>query len=108
MLESKGRAEAIEGTAEILVSELHKFLALRTYASFTPVIAQMRERFDRVRDEVLDSVSGARSDPKDVQLAHELAKRLLDVAMAQMKEGARSTRSEEALDREYQRFLENL
>jgi GTP-dependent phosphoenolpyruvate carboxykinase len=50
----------------------------------------------------------ARSDPKDVQLAHELAKRLLDVAMTQMKEGARQTRSEEALDREYQRFLENL
>lgn len=104
----KGRVEAIEGTAEILVSELHKYLSLRTYAAFTPAITEMRTRFDKVREEVLDSVAGARSDPRDVQLAHELARRLLDVAMAQMKEGARNTRSEEAIDREYQRFLENL
>jgi glutamyl-tRNA reductase len=104
----KGRVEAIEGTAEILVSELHKFLALRTYAAFTPAIAEMRQRFEKVRDDVLDSVAGARSDPRDLELAHELARRLLDVALAQMKEGARHTRSEESLDREYQRFLENL
>jgi glutamyl-tRNA reductase len=104
----KGRVEAIEGTAEILVSELHKYLSLRTYAGFSPVIAAMRTRFDEVREEVLDTVAGARSDPRDVQIAHELTRRLLDVAMAQMKEGARSTRSEEAIDREYQRFLENL
>jgi glutamyl-tRNA reductase len=104
----KGRVEAIEGTAEILVSELHKYLSLRTYAAFTPAISEMRTRFEKVREEVLDSVAGARSDPRDVELAHELARRLLDVALAQMKEGARSTRSEEAIDREYQRFLENL
>jgi glutamyl-tRNA reductase len=109
VLENKrGRVEAIEGTAEILVSELHKFLSLRTYAAFTPVIAEMRARFETVREEVLDSVAGARSDPRDVELAHELSRRLLDVAMTQMKEGARSTRSEESIDREYQRFLENL
>jgi glutamyl-tRNA reductase len=104
----KGRVEAIEGTAEILVSELHKYLSLRTYAAFTPAIAEMRQRFEKVREEVLDSVAGARSDPRDLELAHELARRLLDVALAQMKEGARHTRSEESLDREYQRFLENL
>jgi len=104
----KGRVEAIEGTAEILVSELHKFLSLRTYAAFTPAIAEMRARFEKVREEALDSVTGARSDPRDVELAHELTRRLLDVAMTQMKEGARSTRSEEAIDREYHRFLENL
>jgi len=68
----------------------------------------MRQRFEKVREEVLDSVAGARSDPRDLELAHELARRLLDVALAQMKEGARHTRSEESLDREYQRFLENL
>lgn len=104
----RGREGSSEGTAEILVAELHKFLALRTYASFTPTIAAMRERFDSVRDEVLDSIAGARSDPKDIELAHVLARRLLDTALAHMKEGARQTRSEDALDREYQRFLENL
>ena len=42
-----------------------------------------------------------------VQLAHEITRRLLDVALSQMKDSARRTRSEEALDWEYQRFLDN-
>ena len=104
----QGRSVALEGTAEILVSELHKFLALRAYASFTPAISAMRDRFERVREEVLDAVAGARSDKRDIQIAHELARRLLDVALDHMKEGARATSSEEALDREYRRFLERL
>ena len=104
----KGRQRAVDGTNEILVTELHKFLSLRTYATFSPAIAVLRERFEKVREDVLDHVAGARSDPKDVQLAHELTRKLLDVALDQMKESARHTRSEEALDREYQRFLENL
>ena len=73
-----------------------------------PAIAELRRRFETVREEVLDQVSGETTDPKNVQIAHELSKRLLDVALAQMKDGARRARSEEALDREYQRFLENL
>lgn len=105
---AKGRGEAIEGTTEILVSELHKFLALRTYATFAPAIQALRERFEKVRDECLDRAAGPRADAKQVELAHELSKRLLDVALEQMKDGARRVRSEEALDREYQRFLENL
>jgi glutamyl-tRNA reductase len=104
----KGRASAIEGTHEILVTELHKFLSLRTYAAFTPAIAVLRERFERVREEVLDGIAGARSDPKELQLAHEITRKLLDVALDQMKESARHTRSAESLDREYQRFLERL
>ncbi len=102
------RTSAVESSSEILVAELHKFLALRAYASFSPAIAAMRERFEHVRDEVLDSVAGARSEKKDLQLAHELSRRLLDVALDHMKEGARATSSEEALDREYRRFLEEL
>lgn len=99
---------AVEGTAEILVAELHKFLSLRAYAAFGPTIAAMRERFEKVREDVLDQVAGARSDPRDLQLAHELTKRLLDSALFHLKEGARSVRSEETLDREYQRFLDEL
>ena len=41
-------------------------------------------------------------------LAHEITRKLLDVALDQMKESARHTRSAESLDREYQRFLEEL
>jgi hypothetical protein len=68
----------------------------------------MRERFERVREDVLDSVAGSRTDKKDIEIAHELTRRLLDVALVQMKEGARATSSEETLDREYQRFLQGL
>jgi hypothetical protein len=68
----------------------------------------MRERFEKTRDEVLDQVTGARSSPDNVQLAHELTKKLLDIALDSMKQGARQTRSEEALGDEYRRFLENL
>lgn len=103
-----GRDDAAERTAEIVVAEMHKFLSARAYAAFSPVIASMRERFDKVRDDVLDQVAGARSDPKNVQIAHELSKRLLDAALTHLKEGARHTRSEETLDREYQAFLERL
>ena len=103
-----GRDDALEESSGILVAELHKFLALRAYASFTPAITAMRERFEKVRDEVLDSVAGARSDKKDLQLAHEMCRKLLDVALDQMKEGARATSSEDAIHREYRRFLASL
>ncbi|MDZ4774760.1 MAG: glutamyl-tRNA reductase [Planctomycetota bacterium] len=102
-----GRKRAIETADAIVVAELHKFLSLRTYAAFSPAIAVLRERFEKTREDVLDAVAGARSDPRDVQLAHELARRLLDVALDQMKDSARHTSSEEVLDREYHRFLEN-
>ncbi|MBL8862318.1 MAG: glutamyl-tRNA reductase [Planctomycetes bacterium] len=104
----KGRHEAAEGTSAILVAEIHKYLTTRTYSAFTPVIADLRRRFEEIREATLDAHSGARSDPREVQLAHELTKRLLDVALEQMKAGARSVSSEEELAIEYRRFLENL
>jgi glutamyl-tRNA reductase len=103
-----GRNEASDSSAGILVGELHKFLALRTYAAFSPAIAAMRERFEEARDEVLDQVAGSKSSPESVRLAHELSKKLLDIALDSMKQGARQTRSEESLSDEYRRFLENL
>ena len=72
------------------------------------LIADLRRRFEEIREATLDAHAGARSDPREVQLAHELTKRLLDAALEQMKAGARSVRSEEALEIEYRRFLENL
>jgi len=104
----KGRENASEEIADVLVAEVHKFLSLRTYALFSPAIAELRRRFEAIESEVLDTVVGDKAGAREVQLAHELTKRLLDVALHQMKEGARGARSEEALDREYQRFLENL
>ena len=104
----RSRSDAGDASSSILLAELHKFLALRTYASFTPAIASMRERFQSVREEVLDRVTGGKATPENIQLAHELSKKLLDTALDSLKEGARSSRSEESLDREYRRFLENL
>ncbi|MBL8858713.1 MAG: glutamyl-tRNA reductase [Planctomycetes bacterium] len=102
----QGRQRAVHAADTILVGELHKFLSLRTYASFSPAIAVMRERFEKTREEALDAIAGARTDPREVQLAHELTRKLLDVALDQLKESARRTSSEDALAREYQRFVE--
>ena len=102
------RTDAADGSASILVAELHKFLSLRTYASFTPAIAELRARFEATRDQTLDEIAGATTSPESIELTHQLTKRLLDVALSQMKESARSTRSEALLESEYQRFLENL
>lgn len=104
----RGRADAAEGTTAILVAEIHKYLTSRTYSAFTPAIADLRRRFEEIRESTLDAHAGARNDPREVQLAHELTKRLLDAALEQMKASARSVRSEEALQAEYRRFLDNL
>jgi glutamyl-tRNA reductase len=104
----RARDGAARDSDAILVAELHKFLSLRTYASFTPAIEKLRERFETTRDAVLDEVAGSAASPEAVQLSHLLARRLLDVALAQMKDSARQTRSEEVLDREHRRLLENL
>lgn len=102
------RGDARTQADSMLVGEVHKFLALRTYASFSPAIAELHRGFETVREEVLDRVTGGQAQARELELAHELARRLLDTALAQLKEGARATRSEEVLDRMYQRFLENL
>ena len=104
----KRRGEATELSTEILVSELHKFLSLRTYATFTPAIEELQRRAESLRDEVLDEICGSRVEPREVELAHRLTRRLLDASLTQMKDSARRTRSEEALDHAYQRFLEDL
>ncbi len=103
-----GRVVAAEDTTAILVAEIHKYMTSRTYSAFTPAITDMRRRFEEIRETTLDAHSGARSEAREVQLAHELTKRLLDAALEQMKAGARNVSSEAALEIEYRRFLENL
>tara|TARA_R110002072_G_scaffold136119_2_gene277986 strand:+ start:8982 stop:10238 length:1257 start_codon:yes stop_codon:yes gene_type:complete len=99
------RGDARVEADAILVAEVHKFLALRTYASFSPAIADLRRGFDDVRERVLDQVASGKASAREIEVAHELAKQLLDLSLAQMKEGARASRSEAALDRLYQRHL---
>jgi glutamyl-tRNA reductase len=97
------RGDARAEADAILVGEVHKCLALRTYASFSPAIADLRSGFEAVREEVLDRVASGKATARELELAHALAKQLLDLSLAQMKEGARASRSEAALDRIYQR-----
>jgi glutamyl-tRNA reductase len=99
------RGDARAGADAILVAEVHKFLALRTYASFSPAIADLRRGFDKVRERVLDQVADGRASAREIEVAHELAKQLLSLSLSQMKEGARASRSEAALDRLYQSHL---
>jgi len=104
----RARGDASVASSEILVAEVHKFLTLRTYAAFSPTIADLRQRYDEVREEVLDETCQEQASPRELQLAHELSKRLLALSLEKMKEGARRARSEESLDREYQRYLQDL
>lgn len=103
-----GRQRASRESSDILVAEVHKFVSLRTYAAFSPVIDELRKRFGQVSDEVLDQVAGPTASPEMMRLAHELSRRLLDVSLAQLKEGARHASPAEALDHEYKRFLDGL
>lgn len=105
------RERATEGSDEILVAEVHKFLSLRTYAAFSPSIADLRHDFASVRDELLETWRagpGQGTPPDPEAMLRELERRLLDAALARMKESARRARPAEALSREYQRFLEEL
>ncbi len=102
------RRRISQETSDILVSEVHKFVSLRTYAAFSPVISELQKRFGEISDEVLDEVAGETASPEMMRLAHELSRRLLDVSLAQLKEGARHASPADALGHEYRRFLEGL
>lgn len=102
------RATAVAEADEMIVAEVHEFLSRRAYALFSPTLAGLPPRFQELREQTLDQVTGGQATPREIELAHELTKRLLHMAQSQMKEGVRRVRSEAALDAEYQRFLENL
>ncbi|MBI1382973.1 MAG: glutamyl-tRNA reductase [Planctomycetaceae bacterium] len=99
------RIRATAGSHEILVAEVHKYLSLRSYAAAAPSIAELRARFDELREATLDEVLGAQSTPEDVRLAHELTRRLMDATLAHLKDTFKRARRPEDLDREYQRYL---
>lgn len=103
-----GRAQAMDDVGAILVSEVHKFLSLRIYANFSPAIEELKGLFDREREELLDKVTGGQATPRELELAHAMEKKFLWLALEQMKQGARHTRSEAALDRAYRRFIAEL
>jgi glutamyl-tRNA reductase len=102
------RNAATEEVASILVTEVHKYLSLRTYANFSPAIAGLKGSFQEERERVIDRVTKGQATPRELELAHAMEKHFLGLALAQLKESARHTRSEEALDRTYRRFVDDL
>ena len=103
-----GRAAAAEEAAPILVAEVHKYLSLRTFAAFSPAIEELKERFSREREHLIDKVTAGQATPRELELAHEMEKKLLGLALGQLKESARHTQSAAALDRAYRRFVDEI
>lgn len=99
-----GRAAAMDEVGTILVGEVHKFLSLRTFASFSPAIEELKARFRAERERLIDRVTKGEATARELELAHAMERQFLALALSQMKESARSTRSEAALDRVWQRF----
>ncbi len=104
----QGRTAAAEEVATILVTEVHKYLSLRTYASFTPAIHGLKESFREERERIIDRVTSGQATPRELELAHAMEKHFLGLALGQLKESARHARSEAALDRAYRRFVDDL
>ena len=103
-----GRVAAAEEVAPILVSEVHKYLSLRTFASFSPAIEELKSRFRLERERLIDRVTVGQATARELELAHAMEKQLLGLALGQLKESARHTQSTAALDRAYRAFVEDL
>lgn len=97
------RRSEVSRAERILVEEVHKFLALRVYAVLKPVVAGMRDRFERACDEVLAEIGGG---PEAEKVGRKIMRRLLNEALVQIKEGTRASVSEEHLEGNYRRYLE--
>ena len=97
------RRSEIAHAERILVEEVHKFLALRVYAVLKPVVSGMRERFERVCEEVLAEIDGG---PEAEKIGKKIMRRLLNEALVQIKEGTRASVSEQHLEGNYRRYLE--
>ncbi|MEM8710481.1 MAG: glutamyl-tRNA reductase [Planctomycetota bacterium] len=104
----QGRHAATEEVTGILVTEVHKYLSLRTYARFSPAIHGLKEKFREERERVIDRITKGQATPRELELAHAMEKHFLGLSLAQLKESARHARSEAALDRAYRRFVDEL
>ena len=104
----RDRSSAADSATSILVHEAHEFLGKRAYQQLAPMVGTLRQDFETVRNETLDAVAGAEASAREVQLAHELSKKLLHITLERLKDSTKRLRPEEALEHEYRRFLESL
>jgi glutamyl-tRNA reductase len=93
------QAEVIQ-TGRIVVEEVHKFLALRQYATLKPVIRDLSGRFEEIRHHVLTSAGVSAEDP----VIRRLTSRLLAAALESLKAGARASQSEDDLLQRFESY----
>ena len=88
-------AKAVLGKVDaILLEETRKHLGVRAYAAMAPALTTLGDRFEEIRLEWL----AKRGAGTDIDAAsRDLANRLLAVALASVKEGARLMTSVEAV-----------
>jgi glutamyl-tRNA reductase len=99
------RMAEVERAERIILEEARKFLALQVYAALSPAVTELPDLFDRARAEWLAAQAG--SGPADLAAAStDLSRRLLAIALGQMKAGARLTQSDAGLERAWQRYVE--
>jgi glutamyl-tRNA reductase len=99
------RMAEVEHAERIVLEEARKFLALRAYAALSPAVSELPDLFERARA----AWAAAYKDRTDGDLdsaSSDLARRLLAIALNQMKAGARLTQSEIALERSWRRYRE--
>jgi glutamyl-tRNA reductase len=100
------REGEVESVERILVEEVHKFLALQTYARIQPVIHRMHSDFERIQEEM--RAGGEVKTPEMEAFMQRLCRRLLAESLKSLKLGTREAFSPDQLEHSYRRYLEDL
>ena len=97
------RAGEAKKCDEIIVSEVHKFLAKQHFAGLSPLVQEMRDAFDETLGRTMtesESMHAFRAE------AQRLAKRLLGVSLDTLKRSTRTHISREQVRAAYELFIE--
>lgn len=86
---------------EIVVEETHKFLALQTLATWSPLVSTLRESLDAALAETLREADGAELEPRLKKLAAKMLARTMDG----LKTSVRKSHDENELKNAYERYL---
>ncbi len=97
------RSQEAEKSKEIVVAEVHKFLAKQHFTGIAPLVEEMRQAFD----ETLSSTLGDAAAAEFASEAEKLAKRLLGVSLKTLKLSSRTHVSVEQVRGAYEVFLKD-
>ncbi|MCA9319429.1 MAG: glutamyl-tRNA reductase [Planctomycetes bacterium] len=97
------REAAMHQADEIIVAEVHKFLAQQTYVELTPMVRELQERWRATVDETLERPALDSSVRDEVE---RLSKRLLGLGLDVLKRSHRQHHRLEEIRAAYGAFLE--